>query len=427
MIQCAGARWHSLHNLPVPPQSHQGEKQEIIHGLVRLIQERSRQRLHPSNATANPKQQRPAAEEILDLEVSLAFHHLHLAEQRLLLGDDSGLHLHCRMFLGGLLAAAIEVLGQGFAREEQEPILAVAKQLPGRLTTQLELRQAVHSGELAEHLIFVLGMHRSGTSALSGMLCKAGFDGPSDLMPPQVNNPLGYWESQGLCGLNDAFFKDHDADWSEPHKLSVGWEDTPMTARWRHEVLTHFKSTFSGAQLPVIKDPRLCILLDGLTPWLESEWIQPSIILTIRDPFEVAGSLEKAEKIPVQVGIQLWLHHVLAAEYVSRGYPRLVIHHDELLRHPEQCLERCQALIGRTIQETDAQEGISFVTTELYHQRRVDVDTKIRQRTHRLASARELAIAIFCLLRDDDLHAPSTVAQLDSLAAQWRLLPELDS
>ena len=48
-------------------------------------------------------------------------------------------------------------------------------------------------------------MHRSGTSALTGMLAKAGLDVLDDLMdrPDDAINLKGYWESEGLMQVND--------------------------------------------------------------------------------------------------------------------------------------------------------------------------------------------------------------------------------
>lgn len=52
--------------------------------------------------------------------------------------------------------------------------------------------------------LVVLGMHRSGTSALIGVLGLLGADLPQDLMPPTTANPRGYFESMKAYRLNDA-------------------------------------------------------------------------------------------------------------------------------------------------------------------------------------------------------------------------------
>ena len=52
--------------------------------------------------------------------------------------------------------------------------------------------------------IVVLGMHRSGTSALTGMLHSLGIHlGPEeDLKSPQKDNPQGFWENNTLVAVS---------------------------------------------------------------------------------------------------------------------------------------------------------------------------------------------------------------------------------
>ncbi|MGH6682236.1 MAG: hypothetical protein ACREDL_25615, partial [Bradyrhizobium sp.] len=51
--------------------------------------------------------------------------------------------------------------------------------------------------------IFVLGMHRSGTSSLAGTLVQLGGNAPRHLLSPQPNNERGFWESEVIVALND--------------------------------------------------------------------------------------------------------------------------------------------------------------------------------------------------------------------------------
>src|SRR5215218_4112214 len=53
--------------------------------------------------------------------------------------------------------------------------------------------------------VCVLGMHRSGTSLVAGILRQLGVDlGPDDeLLPPDPNNRSGYFELAELVHIND--------------------------------------------------------------------------------------------------------------------------------------------------------------------------------------------------------------------------------
>jgi hypothetical protein len=328
------------------------------------------------------------------------------------------------LFLHGLLAGAVEILGAAFAPEEREPILAAAQHLPGRLAAQLELRLSIRSGALSNRLIFVLGMHRSGTSALSGMLCQAGLDAPRDLMPAQLHNPLGYWESIGMYSLNEELLRANNTSWSGSNKLPLGWKDDPGTESWRRRILHHLERVFAGARMPVIKDPRFCLLLEGVSPWLESGWIKSYMILILRDPFEVASSLHAAEGIPLQAGLQLWLHHVLDAELQSRAHPRILIRFEELISHSERCLLRCLDLLDDRLLYTDMQSGINHITADLHRQRRCKLDEEIRMLTAKSPHIANLAMNLFELLNTADVNTTETMATLDNLSSRWRLLPQ---
>jgi hypothetical protein len=52
-------------------------------------------------------------------------------------------------------------------------------------------------------VIIVLGMHRSGTSSIAGVLTKLGGVAPGTLFPPDSGNARGYFESAHLMHLHD--------------------------------------------------------------------------------------------------------------------------------------------------------------------------------------------------------------------------------
>ena len=426
---CASARWLSLARLRLSASVPSGKPPDKALGFLRLIQARARQQM-PCIAAVDswPSATNDMAISSVALQVELAFQNLRLAEQRLLLGDRENAHSQCRQFLDGLLLAAVTVMGQTFSREDEDLLLGSAGALPQLLAAQLELRQALDSSSLPGRMIVVLGMHRSGTSALSGLLCQAGFDAPSDLMSADAVNPRGYWESSGLFALNDNFLGELGSRWDTLDTLPQGWQHGETAARWRSNLLNHLCHAYAGASAPVIKDPRLCILLSGLSPWLESGALRVEMLLTLRDPFEVARSLKEAQNLPSRDGMRLWLQHVLSAERISRGWPRLMVHFDSLIHNPHQNLERCLKLLVAEQNTAALESQISnFIDPELHHQRREELESEICNDTRDLASARELVLNAYSLLRDGDLNSPATATALDSLNATWRLLSEITS
>ena len=424
IYQCAGARWHSLAALSIAQESGKSwSANKVIH-LIQLIQTCSARRI--VNTFSPTKSVRALGSNEGDDQsvfiIEMAFQYLQLVEQRLLLADDAGANLNSQKFIDSLLASAVVVLGESFTLEEQEPIMHTAQHLTKRLSTQIEIRLAIQSGSLPGKLVFVLGMHRSGTSALSGMLCKSGFSAPDDLMPATESNPRGYWESAGICQLNDEFLTNHNAGWENINQLPHGWEDAAITHMWSRRLLEHIQTVYNGRLLPVIKDPRLSILLRGLGPWLESGYLSANMLLTFRDPLEVARSLEMAVNTPIHKGIQLWIHHLLEAERISRGFPRIVIGYEALLENPNRCLESCQRLADSYVENADQSQVNEFITSELHRQHRADWEKELLQMTDKISSFREIAAAIFSLLNSSHINNPSTLRKMDILYAHWRLL-----
>ena len=62
----------------------------------------------------------------------------------------------------------------------------------------------------------VLGMHRSGTSALANLLALAGADLPRDVMPADEHNARGYFEPWRIAVFNDRRLAAAGSAWDDP-------------------------------------------------------------------------------------------------------------------------------------------------------------------------------------------------------------------
>lgn len=62
----------------------------------------------------------------------------------------------------------------------------------------------------------VLGMHRSGTSALANLLALAGADLPREVMPADAHNARGYFEPWRIAVFNDRRLAAAGTAWDDP-------------------------------------------------------------------------------------------------------------------------------------------------------------------------------------------------------------------
>jgi len=289
------------------------------------------------------------------------------------------------------------------------------------LYSQSELQQARSTKKVASHLVFVLGMHRSGTSALTGMLAQAGFGAPSDLMPATVANPKGYWESLSIIRLNEDFIIEMESHWSSSLPLPAGWSESINARKWRTSLINIIAETYRGAELPTIKDPRFCKLIMGLEPWLESRLINTSFIIPIRHPLEVSNSLFQAEGTDLSKALRLWIKSVFMTEQATRGHRRKFISFDILIQDPGNALDTCLKLVKSTVeQETtvgmadfhsaalpeNLYQATSFIDGSLRRQKAVISDKELSAINHgsnnRLILLAECAYqAIIANLADD--------------------------
>src|SRR6266496_1756616 len=106
--------------------------------------------------------------------------------------------------------------------------------------------------------LLVLGMHRSGTSALAGLLIRLGAQGPKTLMPPNEHNPRGFWESDALYQFHERLLHSAGSGWDSWTRFSPAWSDGAVPGLIASEFRGLLEQEFGSAPLFVIKDPRIC-------------------------------------------------------------------------------------------------------------------------------------------------------------------------
>jgi len=179
--------------------------------------------------------------------------------------------------------------------------------------------------------VIVLGMHRSGTSAVTRVLNLLGCELPRTLRPANNFNEPGHWESSIICELNDEIFESAGTIWHDLQQLNPGWFHSPKAAEFREKALSVLAEEFGTSRLFVLKDPRMCRLLPFWAEVLRDAGVKPSILLPVRNPLEVAASLKKRNGFDPSYGHLLWLRYILDAEIASRGLPRFFTSYDRLM------------------------------------------------------------------------------------------------
>jgi hypothetical protein len=211
--------------------------------------------------------------------------------------------------------------------------------------------QPIAPGARPARVVAVLGMHRSGTSALTGSLEQHGlFLGR--VSTRDRHNPKGNREILEIRRLNEDVLRSSAGSWDAPPR-AVAWNEDHET-RARSLIAEH-----AGRPVWGFKDPRTLLTLDGwlaLVPDLER-------IGVFRHPLAVARSLERRNGMSTDAAVALWqaYNEVLLKELRRRTFPVLCFDEPpDVLQH--KLLEASRAL---GLRESPDEER--FFAPELRH------------------------------------------------------------
>jgi len=103
-------------------------------------------------------------------------------------------------------------------------------------------------------------------------------------------------------------------------------------------IMLSLMSEFDQKRLLLVKDPRICLLLDLWLPALQALEILSAALVVLRHPAEVIASLAHRSRLPQPHGAALWLGYMLAAERATRGRRRCFLPYDELVNDWQSAL-----------------------------------------------------------------------------------------
>jgi hypothetical protein len=216
--------------------------------------------------------------------------------------------------------------------------------------------------------VFVIGMHRSGTSAVTGMLAHLGVDTPAgdDLVPGTSTNERGHFESKTLIRIDNQLLRVLGGSWSAPPDLKPGWELGSEVVSLRDPAARAFHATFPAR--PVVwKDPRNCIVL----PFWRSLLAPPiAAVLVYRDGLEVAQSLRTRSQLSLTHGLALWERYVRTSCADLGGVPTFVTEYGAMLDDPaSSCRELVRFLtdVGIDVDPSRIVTAVDALDVDLRH------------------------------------------------------------
>src|SRR5437764_9402426 len=190
--------------------------------------------------------------------------------------------------------------------------------------------------------VCITGAHRSGTSMLTRLLHGCGlYLGPNDaLMPPQADNPDGFWEHLSFVALNDELLEALGGAWDLPPKSNESLSDERLDVlRPKARLLIE---GFQSAQIWGWKDPRNSLTLpfwEDLLPGLKT-------LIIVRNPLEVAYSMRKRNGTSYAFGLRLWEIYNRRLIEAAGKHDRLLTHYDLFFENAGKELQRIANFVG---------------------------------------------------------------------------------
>lgn len=218
--------------------------------------------------------------------------------------------------------------------------------------------------------IIVLGMHRSGTSAVARLLNLMGayFGGENISTGASAENEKGFWERLDVRALNDSMLHNANCDWDRIAELDLDAIPEDFISAY-HRSARDIVLNLDAHRPWFIKEPRLCVLLPLWRPVLEL----PFCVHVFRHPVEVAHSLKARNGIPIKVGFALWEAYNTRAIEASSDLPRIFVSYSELLSSPQPVVDQLRDAMstpsGYNFRTPSLAELTSALDNDLRHHR----------------------------------------------------------
>lgn len=172
----------------------------------------------------------------------------------------------------------------------------------------------------------ITGMHRSGTSLIARLFYEAGANmgDPNRFYRPDKWNPDGYYEQPDIQNINMQLI--NGPLW----KFSYFWlPSTQRILKRSRKLNTTIQSVAQTYETAIVKETRFCLTLPA---WLEYGTKVDRILVCLREPLQVARSIQKRNRTLISHGLWLWyVHNTRLLENVPADVPVWYMNYHKLL------------------------------------------------------------------------------------------------
>jgi hypothetical protein len=213
---------------------------------------------------------------------------------------------------------------------------------------------------LESRAVIVVGMHRSGTSAVARGLQALSVYLGKDFLDAQPENPTGYWEDKGVVEINERALKTLGLKWDDASPIAPERFRAFRIRMLRAAAARYIARTFGSQPLWGFKDPRTIRLLPFWQGVFQQCSVNDSYVVVIRNPRSVAASLFRRQAMDAAAAQRLWLIHMVPFLRDLRNRPMVVVDYDLLMLQPRAQLERIARALNLPLNATNVGEVDRF-------------------------------------------------------------------
>src|SRR5438876_4977560 len=181
----------------------------------------------------------------------------------------------------------------------------------------------------------------------------------NDLMPPQADNPEGFWEHLGLVALNDELLNELGGAWDLPPKADEDFTHARLDPlRLKARLLIE---KFDSADVWGWEDPRNSLTL----PFWQSLLSGLKTLIIVRNPLEVAYSMRQRNGTSYSFGLRLWEIYNRRLIETAGKQARIVTHYDAFFKNAESELRRITCFAG--LSETNVKNAAALIKRRRRH------------------------------------------------------------
>ncbi len=253
--------------------------------------------------------------------------------------------------------------------------------------------------EAKKNVLVILGMARSGTSAIARGVKALGVDLGEKLTPSSERwNPKGFFEDTDIVyKINRGVLYALDHPWMSVDLVDELNKKTGSLNDLKESAVALLKQRMANSQYWGFKDPRTAKLLPFWQEVFKTLNVQDSYIIALRNPLASALSYQSLSGCDLEEALLLWLMHLVPAINDTQGKNRVVVSYEMMLQDPQLQLSRIK--LGLDLPDLTDSAEIDAYANEFLDKKLRHFEANLEElKKHSAVSVAPLCVKVYSLL-----------------------------